>query len=190
MAEHGFLAPVSDSQRVFRTLVAALSEPGRVMRLAPGCVPPALLNPSAAAIILALCDSDTPVWLAPHLAPAAAFVRFQTGAPIVDVLPAAQFVVTDHDHRPPLAALNQGTPEYPDRAATLILAVPGLEEGSGWTLSGPGIHDRRALLVRGVESRFAEEWRTNRAQFPLGVDVVFAAHDRIAALPRSTQLET
>jgi alpha-D-ribose 1-methylphosphonate 5-triphosphate synthase subunit PhnH len=189
MAERGFLGPVFDAQRVFRTLLTALAEPGRVMRVEPACVPPPPFDPVAAAIVLALCDGDTPVWLAPHLAPAADFIRFHTGAPITPTLGLAQFVVADHDHRPPLSTLSQGTPEYPDRAATLILAVPGLEEGIGWRLSGPGIPDRRRVLPLGIDAGFAAEWQANEARFPLGVDIVFAAHDRLAGLPRSTRLE-
>jgi alpha-D-ribose 1-methylphosphonate 5-triphosphate synthase subunit PhnH len=191
MGERGFLAPVFDSQRVFRSVLTALSEPGRVVQLDATCAPPPPVDPAAAAMVLALCDGDTPLWLAPHLAPAAnSFFHFETGAPLVETLPAAQFVLTDHDHRPPLAALNLGTADYPDWAATLILAVPRLEEGRGWSVSGPGIADRRSLFVHGVDAKFADEWQANRSQFPLGVDIVFAARDRIAGLPRSTRLET
>lgn len=189
MAECGFLAPVFDAQRVFRTLLTALAEPGRVMPVAPACAPPLPLDPAAAAIVLALCDGDTPVWLAPPLASATDFIRFHTGAPITPTLSSARFVVTDHDHCPPLSALDQGTPEYPDRAATLILAVAGLEEGIGWRLSGPAIPDRRRLLPLGIDDRFAAERQANETRFPLGVDIVFTARDRLAGLPRSTRLD-
>jgi len=190
MVEHGFLTPGLDAQRVFRALLTALAEPGRVLPVEPACTPPPPLDPVAAAIVLGLCDGDTPIWLAPHLAQAADFIRFQTGAPIVHALRSAAFVVTDHDHRPALSALNQGAPEYPDRAATLILAVPSLEEGIGWRLSGPGIPNQRSLLVRGIDAGFAAEWRASQARFPLGVDIVFGSRDRVAGLPRSTRLES
>jgi alpha-D-ribose 1-methylphosphonate 5-triphosphate synthase subunit PhnH len=190
MDEHGFIAPSRDAQRIFRMLLTALSEPGRVMSVEPACAPPPPLDPAAAAIVLALCDGDTPVWLAPHLAQAADFIRFQTGAPITGALQSASFVVTDHGRRPPLAGLNQGTPEYPDRAATLILSVPALEEGIGWRLSGPGIAGCRSLRVHGIDAAFVAEWQATQARFPLGVDVVFCARDRFAGLPRSTRLES
>jgi alpha-D-ribose 1-methylphosphonate 5-triphosphate synthase subunit PhnH len=189
MAESGFLAPVFDAQRIFRAVLTALAEPGRILDVEPRCVPPPPLDPVAAAIILTLCDGDTPVWLAAPFAPAADFVRFQIGAPIAPALSSAHFVVADAEHRPLLSALNQGTPEYPDCAATLILAVAGLEEGRGWRLAGPGIPDRRLFLPHGIDSRFVREWQEASARFPLGVDVVFAARGRIAALPRSTRLE-
>ena len=189
MAEHGFAAPGLDAQRVFRTLLTALAEPGRVMLLAPGCLPPEPLDPVAAAVVLALCDADTPLWLAPSFAAAADFLRFHTGAPVVPTPAAASFVVSDVAHRPPLAALDPGTPDYPDRAATLILAVAALEENAGWRLAGPGVPGRRAFRPRGVDDGFRAERQAQQARFPLGVDVVFCARDRLAGLPRSTRLE-
>jgi alpha-D-ribose 1-methylphosphonate 5-triphosphate synthase subunit PhnH len=189
MAEAGFLTPVFDAQRMFRAVLTALAEPGRVLDVEPRCVPPPPFDPVAAAVILTLCDGDTPVWLAAPFAQAADFIRFQTGAPIAPALGSAHFAVADADCRPPLSALNQGSPDYPDRAATLVLTVAALEEGRGWRLAGPGIPDRRLFLPHGIDSKFAREWRETSARFPLGVDVVFAARGRIAALPRSTRLE-
>jgi len=89
----------------------------------------------------------------------------------------------------PLEALNPGTPDYPDRAATLVLTVEALDDSTGWFLAGPGIPARRTFLPRGVDTGFVAEWRANHERFPLGVDVVFAAGDRLAGLPRSTRLE-
>ncbi len=129
------------------------------------------------------------MWLTPRLAPAADFIRFQTGAPIVTAVQSALFVVADCDHRPLLSALNQGTAEFPDRAATMIITVAALDERRGWRLSGPGIPDRRSFLARGIDARFAGEWQENQSRFPLGVDIVFTARDRLAGLPRSTRLE-
>jgi alpha-D-ribose 1-methylphosphonate 5-triphosphate synthase subunit PhnH len=189
MAEQGFATPVFEAQRAFRTLLTALSEPGRVLPLTARCRPPDGLDPAAAAVTLALCDGDTPLWLAPELMGAADFLRFHTGAPIVPEAGEASFLLAGPGSRPPLAHLRPGTPEYPDRSATLILAVAELVEGDGWSLSGPGISGTRRLAAAGVEAAFAAEWRDNHRRFPLGVDVVFAARDRIAGLPRSTRLE-
>lgn len=189
MVERGFDAPVLAAQRVFRVVLAALAEPGRVLPFAPDCEPPGGLDPAAAAIVLALADADTPLWLDPSLGDAADYLRFHTGAPLVAAPGEALFLLARAGNRPPLAALDAGTAEYPDRSATLILAVGALVEGEGWRLSGPGIAGARRCGADGVDGRFAEEWRANHARFPLGVDIVFAARDRIAGLPRSTRLE-
>lgn len=189
MVEQGFEQPVEAAQRVFRTLLTALSEPGRVLPLAACCVPPAGLDPAAMAAVLALCDGDTPLWLDEAARDAAPFIRFHTGAPIVAAPGEALFLLAAARRRPPLAVLLPGTPDYPDRSATLILAVDALGEGGGWRLAGPGIAGTRRLAVAGIDERFAEEWRENHDRFPLGVDVLFAARDRVAGLPRSTRLE-
>lgn len=188
MAERGFDNPVLDAQRVFRTLLTGLSEPGRVLALDPACLPPSGLDPAALAIILALCDGDTPLWLGPDWAEAAGFIRFHTGATLVADPGAASFLLASARHRPPLALLSPGTPDYPDRAATLVLAVDALAEGEGWQLSGPGIPGRRRFQAS-VDGDFLGEWRDNHARFPLGVDLFFAAGDRVAGLPRSTAVE-
>ena len=189
MAEQGFQNPVHDAQRIFRTLLTALSEPGRILPLEPCCAPPAGLDPAAAAVILALCDGDTPLWLSPCFADAADFFRFHTGAPIVADPGAALFALAGASERPSLSALFPGTADYPDRAATLVLAVDRIEGYRGWRLSGPGIPGQRMMLAGPLDAAFAEEWRQNRQRFPLGVDVLFTAGNQVAGLPRSTMME-
>jgi alpha-D-ribose 1-methylphosphonate 5-triphosphate synthase subunit PhnH len=189
MAEQGFAAPVFDAQRVFRAVLSALGEPGRVLAVDPCCAPPEGMDPAAAAVVLALCDGDTPLWLAPRMAAAAGFFRFHAGAAIVPRPADALFLVADAAERPPLAALSPGTPEYPDRSATLVLVVGSLDEGRGWLLSGPGITGSRRFLPQPVDDRLLGECKENQARFPLGVDILFTARNRVAGLPRSTRVE-
>jgi alpha-D-ribose 1-methylphosphonate 5-triphosphate synthase subunit PhnH len=189
MVEAGLDRPVEAAQGVFRTLLTALSEPGSVLTLPRCCAPPAGLDAAASAGVLALCDGDTPLWLDARARAAAAYFRFHTGAPIVAAPGDALFLLAEAGRRPPLALLQAGLPEYPDRSATLILAVEGLREAEGWRLAGPGIDGARRLLVAGIDERFAAEWQENHARFPLGVDVIFTAQDRVAGLPRSARLE-
>jgi alpha-D-ribose 1-methylphosphonate 5-triphosphate synthase subunit PhnH len=42
--------------------------------------------------------------------------------------------------------------------------------------------------VASLPADFAAQWAEIRAGFPLGVDLVFAADARLAALPRSTAI--
>jgi alpha-D-ribose 1-methylphosphonate 5-triphosphate synthase subunit PhnH len=189
MTEQGFADPVFDSQRIFRALLAALAEPGRVLPIRPGCVPPAGLGAAAVSVVLALCDGDTPLWLGPSMRNAADFFRFHTGAPIVGAVDDAVFALTAAAERPPLAALHAGTSDYPDRSATLVLAVSEFATTSGWRVSGPGVDGVRTFRPQPIEDEFLAEWSKNHARFPLGIDILFAARDCVAGLPRSAGLE-
>ena len=189
MAEQGFADPVFESLRIFRALLTALAEPGCIMPFKPACAPPAGLDAAAVSIMLALCDGDTPLWLSASLRGTADFFRFHTGALIVPDFEDAAFALATAAERPPLAALRAGTADYPDRSATLILAVSDLTNTGGWRLSGPGIAGARSFLPRPIDAGFVAEWRDNHASFPLGVDILFAAGDRLAGLPRSCKLE-
>jgi alpha-D-ribose 1-methylphosphonate 5-triphosphate synthase subunit PhnH len=188
----GFADPVFDSQATFRAALDALARPGRVVPLAPLLTPPAPLNPTAAALCLALADLDTPLWLDPAADSAAVrdYLRFHSGAPLVAGRADATFAVLA---APATAAdfegFAPGTPEYPDRSATLIVQVAGFAEAGGVTLSGPGIESHRGLAVDGLPEGFWTWARANHAGYPLGVDVLFAAPDRVAGLPRSTAVE-
>ena len=61
--EGGFTAPATEAAHAFRAAMEAMARPGTLHRVS-GVAPPAPLSPAAGAIILTLCDMDTPVYLA------------------------------------------------------------------------------------------------------------------------------
>ena len=146
----GFGDAVAQSQAVFRIAMEAMARPGKILHLSAGLTPPAPLSATAAALLLTLCDFETPVWLDPALAESEAvaqFIRFHTGARLVAApVDAAYAAICDAARVPPLASFAQGTPEYPDRSATLVLQVRELRP-AGWKLEGPGINGH-ALFSR------------------------------------------
>jgi alpha-D-ribose 1-methylphosphonate 5-triphosphate synthase subunit PhnH len=87
----------------------------------------------------------------------------------------------------PLAGWPAGEPEYPDRAATLIVEVEALAGGPVLELSGPGI-DGRARLAPVLPEGAAEALRANAARVPRGLDFFFTAGGQVAGLPRSTRI--
>lgn len=186
----GFAAPGEDAQLVFRTALTAMSEPGRVLQL-PLALPADLpVGPAALALLLALADGDTPVWLDAGARPAAPYLRFHTGAPIVSRPDAATFALAmDAARCPSLAAFDGGSEDFPDRSATVIIEVSQLAEGGPLALRGPGIAGARSLLIDGLPRSFRAEWAINHARFPCGVDVLLTCGDRLAGLPRSIALE-
>jgi len=182
----GFAEPVGGAQGCFRALLEAMSRPGRIQTLAALPEAPAPLAPAAAAALLTLADAETPVWT--DAGPAAeAWIRFHAGCPLVADPAAASFLLATGTP-PDLATLEAGTEEEPQRSATLILQVAGLEAGAGWVLAGPGIETIHRLAVAGLGDGFAAQWAANAARFPRGVDVVFCAGARLAALPRTTRI--
>jgi alpha-D-ribose 1-methylphosphonate 5-triphosphate synthase subunit PhnH len=190
----GFPDPVGNAQRVFRVVMDAMARPGVVRRLPVDLSPPAPLGRGAAALALALLDFETPVWLDERLSAAPEvqrWLKFHTGAPLVTEGARAAFgFVADAALLPPFPAFGPGTPEYPDRSTTVIAAVAAFEGGVPLRLAGPGIAGSRLFAPSPLPVDFAARWNANRALFPCGVDLLLVADDRVAALPRSTRIET
>jgi alpha-D-ribose 1-methylphosphonate 5-triphosphate synthase subunit PhnH len=188
----GFADPVHDAQASFRLLLEAMAHPGRVLSLGIdlAAAPPAPLDAAAAAVMLALLDRETPLWLGADAGAAAGYLRFHCGCPVTDDPGAAGFAFLPLGSvPPPLARFDLGSDDYPDRSTTLIIAVRGLAPGPGIGLMGPGIEGRAELAVEGLPPGFWAERQALECRFPRGLDVTFTAGSRLAALPRSTRVE-
>ncbi|WP_375002097.1 phosphonate C-P lyase system protein PhnH [Aeromicrobium sp. CTD01-1L150] len=192
----GFAEPVHDAQRTFRAVLEAMARPTLPQVIAPvlgGALrTPAPLGATAGAVLLSLCDEQTPLWLDRPLRASAdvcAWLRFHTGAPLVDEPREAVFAVAaSPSGAPRLADLAQGTDEEPHRSATLVIDSSGARGTSSLVASGPGVQGD--LVWDGVvlPDDFLEQWEANRALFPRGVDVILAVDTTVRALPRTTML--
>ncbi|MCG5236888.1 phosphonate C-P lyase system protein PhnH [Xanthobacter oligotrophicus] len=187
----GFADPVHDAQRTFAALMRAMAEPARPVPLVSALAPPAPLSPEMAATALALLDYETPVYLDATLAAVpdvAAFLRFHTGAPVVEDPAAARFALMgDGAGLPDFARFAQGEPDYPDRSATLIVQVARMDEQSegALVLEGPGIKGQRTFSAAPLPADFGRRLAANRALYPLGIDLILCAPGVIAGLPRT-----
>ncbi len=159
-----------------------MARPGRILNLSGASAPTPSL-PAAATVLLTLCDPDTPLWLAPpHDNPAlCAWLAFHTGAPLTGPGD-CRFAFGTWDALQPIDRFAIGTPEYPDRSATLIVEQPTLLN-EGLALSGPGIRDHARLNLPETHA-----FQRNAALFPLGFDCLFTSGNRLTALPRSTRI--
>ncbi len=178
----GFDAAATDAAHAFRAVMEAMARPGTIHTLSGGRGP-APMSPAAATLVLTLLDGTTPIFLgaAHDTEDVRGWITFQTGAPIA-ARGQAQFALgTWRDLAPP-EDFPSGTPEYPDRSATLIVEMEMLQN-AGSVLRGPGIRDSARLNLPDPEAHLR-----NRARFPLGFDCCFTAGDRIAALPRSVRV--
>ena len=182
--EGGFADPPVEAAHAFRAALRAMARPGTVHRVA-GVRPPVPLSPAAGALALTLADGDTPLWLGPSLGgeDVRAWLTFHTGAPILapGASPAEARFAFGRWEELPLAEFAVGTPEYPDRSATLVVEVDAL--GRAHRLTGPGIATEAWLTA--PDPAF---FRANRALYPLGLDVFLACGDRLAALPRTIEV--
>ncbi len=187
----GFADPVLDSQSVFRAVLEAMASPGTIAHVAvrPADAPTALPS-AAAAALLALVDHETSVRLPARLAgdSAGRWLAFHTGAPMTAEPRDARFAVLDGREDVALAAFDPGEDRYPDRSATVLVLCEALEGGPVVILSGPGIEITKQVAPTGLRAGFWDEAAANSARFPLGVDFLFIAGERLFALPRSTSV--
>ncbi len=166
----------------------AIAWPGVIKKVDTLSVPPEPLTAVTADCLLTLVDFDTPVWL-DHRArtdEVSAYLRFHAGCPIVDAPERAAFaVIADPQSMPSLAVFAQGTAEYPDRSATVIVQTGALSSDEGVTFRGPGIASRRVFSAAGISETVWADIERNHQGFPLGVDVIFSGPNCLAACPRS-----
>lgn len=195
----GFADPVHDAQRVFRAVLDAMARPTLAQPiLGIGTLrTPAPLGTVTGAVVLALCDEQTPIWLDPALAASddvRAWIRFHTGARLVDEPGDALFAIASSPSAAPhLADLAQGTDEEPHLSATLVVDAAGARPLGAFTAAGPGVKgtaewDGAGLPAYPGEGGFLPQWHANRARFPRGVDLILAGDRDVRALPRSTRL--
>ena len=202
----GFADPVHGAQQTFRVLLAAMSEPGRLLALPPaatdgleppdpGMRPP--LGIALAAALLTLLDADTPVHLAGALGTddARAWLRFHTGARDVSTVATMSAALARDVDAALWDRLDLGTDDAPQSSATLFVEVDALSDrplpgAVALKLRGAGIETSRDLAVAGLSPAFWQ-WRAAlRSELPRGVDLVLVCGTRVVAIPRSTRIES
>lgn len=181
--EGGFSDQPVMASHAFRAVMTAMARPGEILDIT-GAQPPAPLSAAAGAVLLTLCDPETPIYLTnSHDTPEVRdWITFHTGAPFCTAQEAI-FALGSWDELSP-KTFPIGTPEYPDRSATLIVESTSLTN-SGTVLSGPGIKDQVQLSLPETPV-----FASNNKLFPLGLDFIFTCGDRLAALPRTTKTST
>jgi alpha-D-ribose 1-methylphosphonate 5-triphosphate synthase subunit PhnH len=184
--------PVLTTQATFRAVLDAMAAPGTVWPIAATLAPPSPLAAAAAVVALTLCDHDTPVWLDAALGggdAVGAWLRLHCGCRLVAEPRDAVFAFIGAPRElPPIDAFHVGTPDHPDRSATLVIQVESLRTGPPLALSGPGIRDRQVVRATGLPDDMSARLAANRALFPRGLDFILVSGNEIAALPRSVRL--
>jgi alpha-D-ribose 1-methylphosphonate 5-triphosphate synthase subunit PhnH len=179
----GFADTPREAARAFRAVLEAMARPGTINTV-KGASPPPPLSGAAGVCLLTLVDATTPLHLAGAADCAAVrdWVTFHIGAPLV-AAEVADFALGSWEALQPVSRFRIGTPDYPDRSATLIVELNRLA-AHGPCLTGPGIETATWLSLPETAA-----FRANRSLFPLGFDCLFTFGNRLAALPRSTHVE-
>lgn len=179
----GFTDAPRQSARAFRAALEAMARPGTLWPL-ECAAPPVPLSVAAGVLILTLCDGTTPLHLGGScdLQVVRDWVTFHTGAPLVSA-EEAHFALGTWADLMPVDRFAIGLPDYPDRAATLIVEMPSLSN-HGPRLTGPGI-----AVVAHLNLPETAAFRANRALFPQGFDTYLTSGAHVAGLPRSTIVE-
>jgi alpha-D-ribose 1-methylphosphonate 5-triphosphate synthase subunit PhnH len=187
MLREGFADPVSDAQAVFRQALAAMSEPGTRHEIQVPASAPEGLAPATYALCLALCDNDTPLWLAPGADTDGirANLAFHCACPIVRERSHAVFAVLTTAELHQIESFNPGSDRDPHEACTVIVQLDSLDGGVDTQWQGPGICGGRDMQLP-LPASF---WEQRAAlPFPRGVDFFFSAGRQLAGLPRSTRV--
>ncbi len=188
----GLVSPPQDAQRIFRTILEAMAHPGRILPIYEPLQPPVPLCIGAAAVCLTLLDFETSVWADPGAGqPTLDWLRFHCGCRIVDSPSTANFaLIVDAGKVDSLELFPVGEDEYPEKSATLIIQADRIGSRGGKRLSGPGIRDCIRLYVENLPDNFWEERQAQTSIYPQGIDIIFTSGRMIAALPRTTWVES
>ncbi len=191
----GFSNPVSHAQQCFRHLLKLMSEPGLIHSFDALEAGLGDIDSSAFSVLLTLVDNETQLWLAPSFRQdmIKKNLSFHCGCPITEASKDADFLLATGNELIP-EQCSVGTVVRPDTAATVIIQVNDIsnEERAGanpLVLSGPGIPDQRALFVAGLDRTWLEWLQVRHEHFPLGMDLVLCAGDKVCALPRSVRVK-
>jgi alpha-D-ribose 1-methylphosphonate 5-triphosphate synthase subunit PhnH len=187
----GFDEPVFQSQETFRALMNAMAMPGTVSHIVRPAVAPTTLNRASASLLLTLCDYEAPVFLSLSLTGAdmADWISFHSGSTVTNEAAAARFAfVAKSDELPNFGDFAQGTEEYPDRSATIVLQVSALDNGKALELTGPGIKGRTVMSAQGLPAGFISAWAANGALYPRGIDLVITCGAQFTCLPRTVKI--
>lgn len=183
-------------QKNYRSLLQAMSRPGRVVRLtALGVV-----SPFAAAMAIADCLLDSEVSFCVigngGASTLQAAVIDTTGAR-AESLESADFVfVSGSNSQGGVCAAKRGQPEFPEEGATCVYCLDSQQAGVSdrfrVRLSGPGIAGLGGIVpeMRGIPVEEFYELMTVNADYPLGIDAFFVLPSgEVMGLPRSTRIQ-
>ena len=184
------------NQKNYRSLMQAMSRPGRVFRLDALCA----VSPFAAALAIGECLLDPEVSLCViGNGGVSTLQAVLVGATQVrtESLETADFVfVCSVQSQGGVRSAKRGRLEFPEEGATLVYCMNSqpacASDRFRVRLTGPGITGQGGIApeMRGVPVEEFQELMDVNADYPLGVDAFFVRpNGEVMALPRSTRIQ-
>lgn len=194
--------PVHETGACFRALVEAMSRPGTVSQ--------APIEPADHAVLATLVDHEVSLSTPDETIRTA----LENENRLTEAEPERAAIVHAPDPaESPVRDLERGTLKEPSDGATVVYRVTNLLEdstgpsganGAGDSngladanragdaileLTGPGVPERRTLAVKGWSRADAQALADAQSSHPRGVDAVLTTDRKIAAIPRSVDVE-
>jgi alpha-D-ribose 1-methylphosphonate 5-triphosphate synthase subunit PhnH len=180
-------------QRNFRTLLKAMSRPGKLRRLETQ-----ELSSPALALAECLLDHEVSFWVAgaERTAASRSEIAAETGSR--EAGPAdADFVFVLEGMDPTIIGeIKRGRLESPEEAAMLVMRVDSRHVDPGERLrirlTGPGIAEPDGIApeMGGISLDVLRALAAANADYPLGVDAIFIRpNGELMCLPRSTRIQ-
>ncbi len=184
---------IFDAQRIFRSLLDAMANPGRIITLPEIDIKPPAANRYPLLLLMTLLDHEVSFCvMGGAQTQVTEYLKTNTGSKESRLEDSDFILVYGGSSHGLIPGARVGTLEYPDESATVIYDLDSIGDDGGdvlLELSGPGIADKRRIGASGIEENEIEDVLAMR-DYPLGLDLIFSDKaGRIACIPRSTIVE-
>lgn len=177
------------TQKTFRTLLQAMSHPGRVYSLSQELESGLLL------VIQTLLDHEVAFNIFGHQREELEYrIIRATGCRTANIEDADFVIIPSGGSDGAILHAKRGSLEYPDTGATVIYSINSLSSrdngGLRITLKGPGINGEITSFIGDIKKDEFHYLKEINSEYPLGVDSIFIdAENRLMCIPRSTKTE-
>jgi len=187
---------VFDAQRYFRLLMDSMAHPGKINNLySLDVLPPEGLNKASALVAMSLLNADVSFCsIAGNRSEITSYILLNTSASPAEVEMADFLFVEGASEGSEIVNAKTGTLLYPEEGASLVITVEAVSQTSvdgavEITTSGPGVQSATSFFIKGLHETILKNFVLMNAEFPLGIDAIFADHDNnIVCIPRSNKI--
>lgn len=184
---------IFDSQGIFRSLLDAMANPGRIVTLPKIGINHPATNRYPILVLMTLLDHEVSFCvMGGAQTQVTEYLKTNTGSKESRLEDSDFILVYGGISCGLIQRARVGTLEYPDESATVIYDAGSIGDGGEdvlLELSGPGIADKRRIGASGIEENEIGDVLAMR-DYPLGIDLILSDKaGKIACIPRSTIVE-